>query len=294
MRNAEFDGPDFRLPTCDLGFRPKQKTINSQRETINSQRETINSQLLSAILGAELVAANEDDEAAGVPDWVVTYGDMMSLLLTFFIMLVSLSEVIADRKYRAVLNAIEQYVGYRTGPVAPPGKSFPLNSLISHLDALGSFTDDDTGFGGVKTKAIEGQDVRVFRTREGTSLPVGDPLPFSRDGVELSEKAREQLEEIAKQLAGKPNKIDIRAHTSPGGNLSDSEKRALTYERGRNVLSFLKRQGVAQERMRITAAGDTEPPRNSGEDRRGPLDRAEIRILNAFTAEYVGPRETVH
>ncbi|MBL4886213.1 MAG: flagellar motor protein MotB, partial [Planctomycetaceae bacterium] len=35
----------------------------------------------------------DDDEPPGVPEWVVTYGDMMSLLLTFFIMLVSLSEV---------------------------------------------------------------------------------------------------------------------------------------------------------------------------------------------------------
>ena len=45
----------------------------------------------------------EDDGPPGVPEWVVTYGDMMSLLLTFFIMLVSLSEVVADQKYRAIL-----------------------------------------------------------------------------------------------------------------------------------------------------------------------------------------------
>ena len=37
--------------------------------------------------------AEPEDEAPGVPEWVVTYGDMMSLLLTFFIMLVSMSEL---------------------------------------------------------------------------------------------------------------------------------------------------------------------------------------------------------
>ncbi|HID23354.1 MAG TPA: hypothetical protein EYP14_13280, partial [Planctomycetaceae bacterium] len=41
-----------------------------------------------------------DEDSGGVPEWVVTYGDMMSLLLTFFIMLVSLSEVVADKRYR--------------------------------------------------------------------------------------------------------------------------------------------------------------------------------------------------
>ena len=35
----------------------------------------------------------EEDSVPGVPEWVVTYGDMMSLLLTFFIMLVSMSQL---------------------------------------------------------------------------------------------------------------------------------------------------------------------------------------------------------
>ncbi|MGI9443328.1 MAG: flagellar motor protein MotB [Rubripirellula sp.] len=34
---------------------------------------------------------NDEPEEMGIPEWVVTFGDMMSLLLTFFIMLVSLS-----------------------------------------------------------------------------------------------------------------------------------------------------------------------------------------------------------
>jgi len=85
-----------------------------------------------------------------VPEWVVTYGDMMSLLLTFFIMLVSLSDVAADQKYRAILDSLQRYIGYRNGPIAPIGKSFPLNSLIAGLETFGSFTDDDDGLGGVK------------------------------------------------------------------------------------------------------------------------------------------------
>ena len=38
----------------------------------------------------------EEEPSAGVPEWVVTFGDMMSLLLTFFIMLVSMSEIRQD------------------------------------------------------------------------------------------------------------------------------------------------------------------------------------------------------
>ena len=42
----------------------------------------------------------EDDGGGGIPEWVVTFGDMMSLLLTFFIMLVSLSEIKEEQKYQ--------------------------------------------------------------------------------------------------------------------------------------------------------------------------------------------------
>ena len=71
----------------------------------------------------------EDDGPPGVPEWVVTYGDMMSLLLTFFIMLVSLSEVIAEKKYRAVLEALDQHMngGYSTAPSSPPGRNYAAN-----------------------------------------------------------------------------------------------------------------------------------------------------------------------
>src|SRR5690606_21337153 len=62
------------------------------------------------------LAAMDDDAPPGVAEWVVTYGDMMSLLLTFFIMLVSMSEVKEDEKYRAVMEALQHYLGYRAAP----------------------------------------------------------------------------------------------------------------------------------------------------------------------------------
>ena len=66
----------------------------------------------------------------GVPEWVVTYGDMMSLLLTFFIMLVSLSEVAGNKKYLQVLESLQKGIGYRAAPASPPGNNFPLNSML--------------------------------------------------------------------------------------------------------------------------------------------------------------------
>jgi hypothetical protein len=54
----------------------------------------------------------EPSSGGGVPEWVVTFGDMMSLLLTFFIMLVSFSELKSEEKYQALMDALQrQYRG---------------------------------------------------------------------------------------------------------------------------------------------------------------------------------------
>ncbi len=237
----------------------------------------------------------EDDEPAGVPEWVVTYGDMMSLLLTFFIMLVSLSEIVNDEKYRSILESIQKYTGYRSGPVAPPGKYFPMNSLVEQMSMLGAHTDTpERGRGGIKTRSIEGKDVRVYRTREGAPLRVGKQLYYDQTEIELNQQRKEKLDEIVPELAGKPNKIELRSHTSTESLPADSpvkDKLVLTYDRGRQVMMYLIQKGIAPKRIRITAAADYEPPLQSGDEKSEQMDRLDVLLLDAFVEDYVGPRK---
>ncbi|MFP6677633.1 MAG: flagellar motor protein MotB [Pirellulaceae bacterium] len=53
---------------------------------------------------------NDDDDALSIPEWVVTFGDMMSLLLTFFIMLVSLSELKEEDQYQALVQSMQKEI----------------------------------------------------------------------------------------------------------------------------------------------------------------------------------------
>ena len=55
---------------------------------------------------------NDEPEEMGIPEWVVTFGDMMSLLLTFFIMLVSLSEIKDDETYQKLVDSVQREFGY--------------------------------------------------------------------------------------------------------------------------------------------------------------------------------------
>ncbi|MBT4864179.1 MAG: hypothetical protein HON53_03535 [Planctomycetaceae bacterium] len=235
-----------------------------------------------------------EDDAPGVPEWVVTYGDMMSLLLTFFIMLVSLSDVVAEAKYQAILSALYEKLGYETAAHTPPGKQFPLNALVTNLEALGSFTNEDDGRNGVRHPSVEGDDLKVFRTREGESRLAGRPVFYPPFAVDFTDDARPELNAVAAELVGKPNKVVIRVYASKTPLPADSQyadKIALTYARGRKVYHFLVGQGVDYRRMRVDAMADNDPLSQTEDEQAAKLDRVEVIILNAFAEEFVGPSE---
>ncbi len=229
-----------------------------------------------------------EDDGPGVPEWVVTYGDMMSLLLTFFIMLVSLSEVVADKKYRAVLNSIQQYVGYRTATPSPQGKSFPLNSMVSRLDTLGSFLNSKAK-GGIRTEALPGEEMKVLRTREGHSLRIGESIEFEENQSEISEAGEKELAKIAEQLAGKPNKIEIQGYTRPNAKSTYGDLLRLSYERAHAVQLRLEELDIDPDRIRLTLMADVAAKQTS-KDVDGPLeDRVDIVTYDAYAGRFIGP-----
>jgi chemotaxis protein MotB len=246
--------------------------------------------------GGGSMAMPEEDPPPGVPEWVVTYGDMMSLLLTFFIMLVSLSEVAGNKKYLQVLESLQKGIGYRAGKVSPPGSNFPLNSMVEKLYQLGAHSEEGKGRGGVKTpQSVEGDDAKVLMQRHGKPIPAGPPVQFENGSAELSPEARRKLEAIAKSLSGKPNKIEIRGHTSslplPAGSPYASHF-ALSYARAHAAFEYLANLptfGIERERMRLICVVDHEPPEVVSGSQTARVDRVEIVVLDTFTDEYVGP-----
>ncbi|MEZ5949914.1 MAG: flagellar motor protein MotB [Planctomycetaceae bacterium] len=234
----------------------------------------------------------EDDAPPGVPEWVVTYGDMMSLLLTFFIMLVSLSEVVAESKFRAIMEAARQYMGYTGAPAAPPGKNCPLNSVVDSLMEmkLGSISDDDKGHGGVKQKAPPGMDLRVQRLREGESQLAGRPIYFTASEAILDPESLQEIDRIAQEVAGKPHKLEIRAFSSPfieGLEQTIDERMSLSYQRAFLVMERLQNQRVEHKRMRI-AVYFHQPEEQVNSQSIKPSDRVEVTILDEYADTYIG------
>ena len=89
------------------------------------------------------MAKRKKKAAPGVPEWVVTFGDMMSLLLCFFILLQMFSEVKKDQEYQRVITAIKEAFGYAGLIGVMPVPDPPLKSRIEVMETMAVENDND-------------------------------------------------------------------------------------------------------------------------------------------------------
>ena len=113
--------------------------------------------------------ADEDPPEEGAPAWMLTFGDMMSLLLTFFILLYSMSEVEVEQ-FRLASLSIREALGADDG-----------EQLISDVGpAPGS----------------------IVPLAAPAAAPTPQPRTIETAPKELSEATEAALEEIRRQLEG--------------------------------------------------------------------------------------------
>lgn len=205
----------------------------------------------------------EDEGDPGIPEWVVTFGDMMSLLLTFFIMLVSLSEIKQEEKFQALVDSLHRQFGHDTALNSmAPGPHRPRNSPISKLSSQGRSKRLDIHRGGDKVKAPTGENPQVEIIRPGSQTAIGGVIFFGTGEAQLSEENKIQLHRILGKLLGKPQKVEVRGHTMfmlPSESPAFKDNWELAYERCRNTVNYLIEMGVEQRRIRISVAGANEP-----------------------------------
>ncbi|OHB67125.1 MAG: flagellar motor protein MotB [Planctomycetes bacterium RBG_13_63_9] len=236
------------------------------------------------------MATVEEEPEAGVPEWVVTFGDMMSLLLTFFIMLFSMSEIKEKELYQAMMEAMRRRFGYQQSTASMmPGPTKPRNSLMAELASLGRALREHTLDGGDRVHAPVGDYPRVQSIQKGDHTTRGGVVFFAEGSAELTEKSKQILHTVAEVIGGKAQKIEIRGHTSTKPLSADSPFKDhwdLAYARCRSVKDYLVKLGIDPKRIRLDVAADNEP-RHTTPD---PLllkqnARVEIFMLDEITRE---------
>lgn len=209
------------------------------------------------------MAQQEEDNAGGVPEWVVTFGDMMSLLLTFFIMLVSMSEIKHQEKYQALVESFRRQFGHDTATKSlAPGEHKPRNSDLGKLASQGRALRANTMEGGDRVKAPRGEHPRVRTLRQAHRTVIGAVVYFDEGSAALTEHGKAELQRAVIQMLGKPQKVEVRGHTalrplSPDEPFND--KWELAFARCRAVQAFLEELSIDPRRIRLSQAADYEP-----------------------------------
>jgi chemotaxis protein MotB len=136
---------------------------------------------------------------------------------------------------------------------------------------------------------------RVLQNRDAVKSGVGTMLFFAEDSVELDAKAKQRLDVLIPQIAGKPHKVEIRGHTSKNpplakGGFKDAWQ--MSYARCQAVLKYLAEHGVNPEQVRLSQAGGNEPLTTREDLGQVRNPRVEVMMLNEWVQDLVGtPKE---
>ncbi len=197
----------------------------------------------------------------GIPAWVLTYGDLMSLLLCFFILLSAFSELKQPREYIKVLESIKEAMGYRGGRGIRNQNEQQIAQMLKKLDEQSREENESQSRDETTNENVTGENERTSVIQEGQRFAQGGSIFFEAGSSALSEDAREQLRtEIAPLIRGQRYIVVIVGHAWGFGDKSSASPDDLSYERARNVKEFLVREcAIDKAILRVEAAGINEP-----------------------------------
>ncbi len=179
----------------------------------------------------------------GAPAWMMTFGDMMSLLLTFFILLFSMSNVEVE-KFRAAARSLNEAFGESSGQLlpdeAPPAvdDTIPIITQTEQLvdDAMTEIANQLRRF--VSESGLE-ESVAVAKERDGVFLRIQDAAIFGSGSADIAA----EMEAVMGQLGDMTKLIHVPVTVS--GHTDDAPIRSPVF-RSNWELSAGRAAGVAR------------------------------------------------
>ncbi len=255
-------------------------------------------------------------EAAGVPAWVMTFADLMTLLMCFFVLLLAFSEMDAA-KFKELSGSVKEAFGVqaeieaRTIPKGTsviarefsPGKPDPtlINevrqfTVDSNQNTLEFSEDDDQVDDKKKDIEIEAERIRRALEIEINEGAIAVVAEGDRVVIHILEKAsfpsgddsvrdvfKPTLNKISSLLTDSNGRIDVAGHTD---NLPISTERFrsnwdLSTSRAVSVAHLLlDNSDLDPSRFTVTGHADTQPRmQNDTPENRAANRRVDIRVV---------------
>jgi len=224
----------------------------------------------------------EEEEAGGAPGWITTFADLMSLLLTFFILMLSFSSMRAEQ-LKQMVTAVRQSMGVTQNQFSNVKEDVDIPAIVERMaDTPGTMGMDDTENSMKSFVASKGfsSNISIEKNNRGVVMRIKNDLLFIRGSAELSKKAFPVLDEFGRIIRNKVFFISVEGHTD---NLNIRTIRypsnwELGADRAGSVARYLISEGhMAPSRFLVTSFGATMPlVENDTDEHRAENRRVEI------------------
>ena len=208
------------------------------------------------------------DDNENLDRWLLTYADLITLLLAFFVVMYSMSQI-DNKKFGKVSDALNTILKGGTSILRyqqEPDKTGHGMLKLGNLRMVQQKIED-------RFKQLGKQEtLQTEITERGLVVHILESTLFDQGSADLKPKAMEVLDLIAEQMVGRPNHIRVEGHTDDTpiqtsvypSNWELSSARATTV-----VRYYSENHAIAPDRISALGYGKFRPvaPNNSIENR---------------------------
>ncbi|MGE4317463.1 MAG: flagellar motor protein MotB [Deferribacterales bacterium] len=224
----------------------------------------------------------------GAPLWMATFTDMNQLLLTFFILLLSMASM-DKRKIKVALGSLQGSLG-----VLKEGSQTELtnNDIMSRLSFVQNVKNMKQRISqSMKEYAKQAQlqqNITISESKKGVSVRIMDSTLFDAGSAEIRPDAYPLLDKLAAVIAESPFDVMVEGHTDdiPINTAMFSSNWELSTARAVAVVKYFINKEV--EPMKLSAAGYAENhpvTPNISPESRAKNRRVEINFISPELAE---------
>jgi len=205
---------------------------------------------------------------AGAPAWMVSWSDMTTLLLVFFLSMLSFAEI-EGKDFYLVLSSFQGALGiFSGGSSLSKGRleemGININSLPSSTQGRSLSTSVKDALSMFKPE-ISSKKVRISEDERGLVITLSGDIFFDPGSAVLKTEVRDVIDKVGRVINSVPNLVRIEGHTSstPIG-LSKTKGYATNWElaaaRSVNVLRYLEEENkVDSKRLSAVSFGEHRP-----------------------------------
>lgn len=246
---------------------------------------------------AEKKKAQQEEQGESAPLWIVSFADLVTLMLSFFVILAAGNSgdanIKSDPEFAKIVSALR--MAFRdTSPAdeAVLAAAADYQDLIQKLHALAG-KSRQKNVGDSNEPGLYGTGFRVRKIRDGMEITMGGPVFFEPLSGRLSEQGKADVRELAELLKGHRNNIEVRGHAADEPRPSDwtfKDLLELSHQRANTVAEELINLGVDSRTIRIVAIGPNEPIARGaqGADNLAMNRRVEVIVRESLIDDYMG------